>query len=262
MVNVIGHESHGPKAGGGFGGERARRQLPVRVVAEPRRAVARYARPPRIALDRHADRCEHLIVAHDHRHVVHAVLAVQLARRLQRVRLPPRAVVDRDLGIPLREVVRPSAPPLPPRHGRRPRVPREVHAHRIVRRQWPRQSKMRDRAVGRARVIHHHRRSIHGRRLREAFVAVVGVGEILKANAILLLVARAPLGAGPKRVQILVHEHLAQCVGRVVGVRQYGFGLELGLRLVELGHDLVVDPLLPVADRVASRRRRRATKRR
>ena len=135
-----------------------------------------------------------------------------------------------------------------------------MDANRIVRRQRPRQPKVSDRAVGAPRVVDDHRRSVDRRRLSESLVPEIGFGEILEAHAVLVRVARAPLRARAERVEILVHEHLAERVRRVVGVGQHRLRLETRLRLVELGHDLIVNALLPVSGRVTGRRGRGAAK--
>ena len=113
-----------------------------------RRPVQRDARPPRIATHRHAGGRQHLIVAHDHGDVVRAVLAVELTGRNERVRLPTAAVVHGDLRVPLSKVESPPAASLAARDRGRTRVPLEVHAQRVVRRERHRQAEVRDGAVG------------------------------------------------------------------------------------------------------------------
>ncbi len=79
--------------------------------------------PPRIAFQRHAGGADHLIRGQVERHVERSELAVELTRRIQRVRFPAVAVVDHDLGIPLREIEAPALAALAARQGRGARLP-------------------------------------------------------------------------------------------------------------------------------------------
>src|SRR6185437_3273988 len=105
-----------------------------------------------------------------------------------------------------------------------------------------------------------HRRAVDHRSLGESLIAVVRLTQILETFAMLVRVDRAPFRGGTERVQVLMDEHLAERVRRVVRVDERTLSPELALRFVERGDDLIVHALLPVAGRVAGRRRGGALK--
>src|SRR5207247_9363591 len=98
----------------------SRRRRPARVPCAwcarvPVALKGRGGPPSRITFDGHARGADHLVRRQIQRHVVRRELAVELPRRIQRMRLPPVPVVHHDFRIPLREVEAPPPPPLAPR---------------------------------------------------------------------------------------------------------------------------------------------------
>src|SRR5689334_23289181 len=81
--------------------------------------------PPRVPGNEQPGPGDDLVVAEDERDVEGAELPVELARRAERIGLPPAVVVHGNFRIPLREVPAPPAMSLPPRHRRCARLPGE-----------------------------------------------------------------------------------------------------------------------------------------
>src|SRR6185503_3705889 len=144
--------------------------------------------------------------------VVCPVIAVELARGTEGIRLPTGPIVHRHLGVPLREVPRATAASLSPRRGGRPSVPLEHDAHGVARRERARELEVRDRAVWRTRIIHEDGGAVYRGRNRESLVPEIRIREALEAHSALALVVGAPPGAGPESVEILMHVHLAERV--------------------------------------------------
>src|SRR5829696_6236788 len=96
----------------------------------------------------------------------------------------------------------------------------------------------RDGAVRSERVLRVDCRTVELRRRREALVRVVGVTEMLKADAPLATVGGAPPGGGPEGVEVLVHVELSQRVRRVVDVLQRAYRVQEAGALVERRGDV------------------------
>ena len=128
MVHVFGVEAHGSFTVGG-NDDRSIRDTPIGFCWHPWRARLRHSLPTRVAAHDDPGRSDDLIIAGDDRHVERAKLTIQFAGRNQCVGLPAAAVVDGNLGIPLREIIRSTAATLPPRNDGRPRVPGKTDGH-------------------------------------------------------------------------------------------------------------------------------------
>ena len=98
-------------------------QLPSLKYAEPQVAALLHTLPTRITGHGNSRRNRDLVLRKNHRHIIGAVLAVQLTSRHERIRLPPCAVVHCDLRVPLGEIPGTTAPTLTSRDGGWSRVP-------------------------------------------------------------------------------------------------------------------------------------------
>ena len=221
MVHLFSSESHAfsPRAhlevrAPGSGDRGA---VPIALVVDPELRVGLGVLPPRIPLDGHARSADHLVVGEIEHHVVARELAVELARRVEGMRLPAVAVVDDHLGIPLREVEAPAPAPLAPRQGGGPGLPRDLDRQRVARGERPRQRPVGDGRVGGVRVIGRQRLT-HQDGGGDALEGVVGVLQVLEPLAPLGRVGRCPAGAGAEGVQVLVHVEVVQRHGRAVDV--------------------------------------------
>ncbi len=254
MVYAPGQESHTLVSGRHLHTRCGRRRAVV-IVPSGDTSPLQHTLPAGITLHHHRAGAEDLVVADDDGDIVGAELAVELSGGDERVVLPSAPVVDRHAGIPLREIVLAAAPPLPPWHGGRARVPCEVHAERVPRKQGTREGEPHDGTVRRARVLHTHRAAVHRHRRGEALVAVIRIFQVLETIAPLALIHRTPLRSGTERIEVLMEEHLAQRVGGVVHVHQVAPRVEHALLFVQAGGDGVVDVLLPVAGGITAGRR-------
>ena len=109
---------------------------------------------------------------------------------------------------------------------------------------------MRDGRIRRIRVVG-SRLSAPEPRRRDALEAVVGILQMLKAILPFGAVGRRPAGTRPKGIEVLVHEKVVQCIGRVVDVENAGVAGQHPRRLVQPRRDSIGDLLLPVRARIA-----------
>ncbi len=204
VVHIFGVEPDALTPGSRLGAPRTAHPVPRTLVVD-RSTTDRRPFPARIAFHRYARRSDHLVLDEVEDHVVARELAVELARRIERMVLPAVLVVHDDLRIPLREIEAPALPSLAPRQRRGPSLPRDLHHHRVAGRECARERPVGNRRVGCVRVIGHPER-----RLRDPLERVIGVLETLKALSPLSRVHRGPAGGGAKRVQVLVHVEVVQ----------------------------------------------------
>src|SRR5205823_10425209 len=123
VVHVLSDKPHSAKSRRHVDVRRRRRI--IRVACEPQLATLLHALPAGITGDGNAGGHHDLILRQHHRHVVRAVLAVQLTSRYERIRLPPGEIIHGHLWVPLREVPRAAATPLPTWYRYWSRVPLE-----------------------------------------------------------------------------------------------------------------------------------------
>jgi hypothetical protein len=206
--------------------------VPVALIIDPQSRVGLGVLPPWVPCDRDAGRAYHLVHGQVQSHVVRRELAVELARRIQRVRFPTEPIVHDDLGIPLREVEAPTLPPLASRQGRRPRLPVDLDHERVPRSERPRQHPVRHRRVRSERIVGLLRRALHARP-GDPLECVVGVLQVLEAVPALVAVGGRPAGPGSERIEVLVHVEVAQHVGGTVHVADAHVPREHARRLVE-----------------------------
>jgi len=85
----------------------------------------------------------------------------------------------------------------------------------------------------------------------------VGIRQVLEPHAAFVRIDRAPRGAGPEGIQVLMKKQLAQRIGRVVPVHERAGRMHRRGGLVEPRDDAVGDVLLPVSGGIARRWRSR-----
>jgi hypothetical protein len=113
--------------------------------------------PAGVAAHRHARGADHLIGGDIEVDDERAELAVEFTRRIERVLLPAKAIVDHHFRIPLGKVEAAALPSLPPGQRRRTGIPTQLDRHRFVGRKRTRQREADDRAVGCKGVGRHDR---------------------------------------------------------------------------------------------------------
>ncbi|MBP2648764.1 MAG: hypothetical protein H6Q77_2388 [Gemmatimonadetes bacterium] len=209
------------------------------------RAVLVGAGPPRVATYRHARRAEHLVLGHVDLDAEGAELAIELARRDQRMLFPSVPVVHHHLGIPLGEVVMPSLPPLPAGDGGESRVPVHLDHHRVAGCERRRQREPHDGAVGRQRIAGGHG-AAHDPHVAHVVVRVVGILEVVEPPPPFHRVHVAPARAWPEGIEVQVQREGPQRIGRVVHVLDPLRPPQHAERLLEARGDVVRNALLPV----------------
>src|SRR5258708_2638533 len=135
MMNVLGVKPHGPFARRGQN-HGSRWDAVIGGGRHPWRAGLRDVRPTGIAARDDARRSQDLVVASDNGHVVSRELAIELTGRDERIRFPTAAIVDRDLRIPLREIVGAALPALAAKDGGRAGLPGKGDVDSMPRAHW------------------------------------------------------------------------------------------------------------------------------
>src|ERR1043166_4777909 len=159
--------------------------------------------------------------------------------------LPAVLVVDDGLRVPLRKGEPPPLAPLPPRQRGRASGPADLDLHRVAGRERPRQRPVRDRRVGRVRVIRLQALP-HDAGGADPLERVIRILHVLKAHAPLGRIGRGPARPRPKRVEVLVDVEVVQRVGRLIHVADALVRRQDAGRLVERRGDLIRNALLPV----------------
>ncbi len=201
--------------------------------------------PAGVPADRHTGRPEDLILGHIEINQKRGELAVELAPGIERVLVPAMPVVHHDLGIPLRKVEVTATAPLPAGYRRGPRIPVEIHYHRIARREHCRQQESHDGAV---RSVGPDRRDRlpHDPHVADVVEREVRVLEIVETPPALHRIGIGPAGTWTERIEMEMERDAGQVVGRVVDVHHPLGAGEHTARLVQRGVDLVADGLLPI----------------
>src|SRR5437868_1577033 len=237
-------------------GSGERRAVPEALIIDLLRGIDLRFVPAGIALDWNAGGADDLIVGQIERHIVGGELAVELSRGIEGMVLPSVLVVHHDFRIPLREVEAPALTALTARQRRKTRLPLDFDHERIAGHERPGERPVRDRRVGRVRVVG-SQLPAHERGGRDPLERVVRIHEVLKPLALLGGVGGGPARPRPERVQVLMHVEVAQRGRGAVDVADPLPPRQHAGRLVEGRGDAVADLLLPVARRVAGQKKKK-----